>query len=108
MNKNGFDLVGNSYAQPVEAKIKEAVEFLTQFALQAGRMEEEDNRQYRIHEVVDDIRNYRSYEHMHEELEFVYRLAWRTTSICILRKVAFSLELLDCRSVSQDSAGHIP
>ena len=100
MNKNGFDPVGNSYAQPAEAKIKEAVEFLTQFASETGRIEEkEDKLKHRIQEVVNDIRNYGSYEHTYEELEFGCRLAWRNTGRCIMRKVAFSLELRDCRSV---------
>ena len=97
MEKNGFCSVSDKDSCSNEEKIREALAFLKQFAEETGvdQIEIED----RIDEVKSDLLNHGTYTHTFKELQFGCRLAWRNSGRCIMRKVSFSLELRDCRSV---------
>lgn len=97
MEKNGFGPVGDSYDPPVDVMMEEAVAFLKQFAAETGMSEH--NLQERIQDVENKIHRCGLYQHTTEELKFGCRLAWCNSGRCIMRKVAMSLELRDCRSV---------
>jgi nitric oxide synthase oxygenase domain/subunit len=100
MDKKGFSAVGDSYSQPLETKIAEAVAFLRQFAAETSNFATQQDLQDRIEDVTHDISAYGTYQHTYEELEFGCRLAWRNSGRCIMRKVSFNLELRDCRSAN--------
>ena len=97
MEKKGFGLVSDKDSCSKEEKVFEAVAFLKQFAEETGvgQIQSED----RIDKVKSDIMTHGTYIHTFEELQFGCRLAWRNSGRCIMRKVSFSLELRDCRSV---------
>lgn len=98
MDKTGFAAVGDSYSQPIQTKIDEAVAFIRQFAEETSHFATPQDLEGRIFDVTNDIQAYGSYRHTHEELEFGCRLAWRNSGRCIMRKVSFNLELRDCRN----------
>ena len=100
MDKTGFEVVSNSYAQSADTKVYEAVAFIQQFAFETGHFDTEEAMHDRIQEIVHDIHENGTYHHTSEELEFGCRLAWRNSGRCIMRKVSFSLELRDCRSIT--------
>ena len=99
MDKTGFEIVSNSYSQSIDTQIHEATEFLHQFAVETSHFDTEEDFRDRIEEAENDIRQYGTYHHTAEELEFGCRVAWRNSGRCIMRKVSFSLELRDCRSI---------
>ena len=98
MEKNGFDIVTNSYNTSQEHKIYEAQKFIEQFADETGMYNTEE-LENRLTDIQSEIMSSGTYIHTFEELEFGCRLAWRNTGRCIMRKVAFTLELRDQRNV---------
>ena len=98
MDKTGFAAVGDSYSQPIQTKIDEAVAFIRQFANETSHLATPQDLEGRIFDVTNDIQAYGTYRHTYEELEFGCRLAWRNSGRCIMRKVSFNLELRDCRN----------
>lgn len=81
---------------------EEARTFLNAFhdATGAGR----DLRQRRWASVRRDLSRHGYYEHTPEELAFGARLAWRNNGRCIGRLFWESLEVVDCRNVTEVEA----
>lgn len=83
---------------------EEARNFLNAFhdATAAGR----DARQKRWATVRRELSRHGYYEHTPEELAFGARLAWRNTGRCIGRLFWESLDVVDCRHITEPAAIH--
>lgn len=86
---------------------QEAVDFIDRFHVENGLSDPE--RRARRAEVRRSLRKAGTYEHTPEELAFGARVAWRNHSRCIGRLFWQSLEVIDCRHVTDpdEMAGRI-
>lgn len=80
-------------------KRDEAVAFIRQFGRETGLPESE--RRERERAVVRALRRDGHYEHSADELAFGARLAWRNHGRCIGRLQWKSLEVFDCRHLTE-------
>lgn len=85
----------------------EAEAFLRLFHRETGRSDAALRR--RLAEVEGALRRRGTYDHTPDELAFGARIAWRNHARCIGRLFWESLEVIDCRDVSDPDAmaGHI-
>ena len=80
----------------------EAKAFIRQFCTETGR--DSQFMQKRLAEVRTAINKENYYHHSAEELAFGARVAWRNHARCIGRLFWQSLEVADCRSITEPSA----
>ena len=81
---------------------EEARAFLDVFHNESGAPA--TTRQRRWAEISRDLRRHGTYEHTPEELAFGARLAWRNHGRCIGRLFWESLEVFDCRTLTEPEA----
>ncbi|TFE22671.1 nitric oxide synthase oxygenase [Cohnella luojiensis] len=81
---------------------REAIAFIQMFYEETGRSILE--RDERITEIMDSLRENGSYSHTLEELTYGARVAWRNNSRCIGRLFWESLEVFDERSADSEDA----
>jgi len=81
---------------------EEARHFVMQFCNETGK--DEVHQRQRLREVKSDIAKHNYYEHTPEELAFGARVAWRNHGRCVGRLFWESLEVADCRDITQPEA----
>ena len=81
---------------------EEARTFLKTFALVTNQSQMATARRWA--EVANGLRRRDTYEHTPEELAFGARLAWRNQGRCIGRLFWESLEVFDCRAITDPTA----
>ena len=100
-----------SQGSPLERRLRrlsslerraEARAFLTAFHEAGGTGRDAARRRWA--EVSRDLGRHGYYEHTPEELAFGARLAWRNTGRCIGRLAWESLDVADCRAVTEPEA----
>lgn len=80
----------------------EAQAFVRQFCNETGR--DDKFKQKRLAEVRRAIKNDNHYDHTAEELAFGARVAWRNHARCIGRLYWQSLEVADCRAITEPAS----
>jgi len=83
-------------------RIEEAVAFVRQYHRENGLPLEASRRRER--EVVANLRGTGHYDHSPDELAFGARVAWRNHARCIGRLYWKSLEVFDCRHITEPDA----
>lgn len=88
-------------------RLEEAKQFIALFHRECGLSPAAHAVRWR--EVARDLRRHGFYRHTSEELAFGARAAWRNSARCIGRLTWKSLEVVDCRHVTQpdEIAGHL-
>ena len=101
MEKEGFGKVQDSDAPSMDEKLSDATAFLSQYAAENdGAYDGIGGLEKRLEQVKLELMSDGMYQQSFDELQYGCRLAWRNSGRCIMRKVSFTLELLDCRSVT--------
>jgi nitric-oxide synthase len=80
----------------------EALAFIRQYCLETGQSS--TFMQHRLSEVKQALRRNNYYHHTAEELAFGARVAWRNHARCIGRLYWQSLEVADCRGITEPAA----
>lgn len=83
-------------------RLEEATIFMAQFAREAGLDRNWLNN--RLHQVRRSLSRFGHYDHSTEELAFGARVAWRNHSRCIGRLWWKSLDVVDCRHITDPDA----
>ena len=81
---------------------EEARAFLSTFHVESGRAKYVFNRRWA--EVRRSLNKTGTYQHTEEELAFGARVAWRNHGRCIGRIYWESLEVVDCRQITEPDA----
>ncbi|MDP1598985.1 nitric oxide synthase oxygenase [Phenylobacterium sp.] len=83
-------------------RVEEARDFIDLFGREQGLPREQVRN--RRAAVISQLRRQGWYEHTSEELAFGARVAWRNSAQCVGRIFWKSLEVIDCRAVTEPSA----
>lgn len=77
---------------------EEAKAFLRRFHRETGSSDADYKK--RLNKVISDLNKFEYYEQTYEELCYGAKLAWRNHSKCIGRYLWRTLEVIDCRKIS--------
>ena len=77
--------------------LKEATQFLEQYYFEKKL----PGVQKRLQQIASEIANSGTYQHTYNELSYGAKMAWRNSNRCIGRLFWRSLQLIDCRNLTQ-------